>query len=173
MTLTVEDGTGKANADAFVSLTDCATYCTNHGLTFIGTDTAKEAAIRRATTYLSQGFSWKGAKLNGRSQALAWPRTDATDGEGDDVDDDEVPAEVVSACCEVAVRELANPGVTSPDVTMTERVRSEAVGPLRTEYAAVPATADAARPVLTLVMDLIGGLLSASSNPLVGSAVRS
>jgi hypothetical protein len=172
MALVVEDGTGKADAEAFVSVADCAAYCTNRGLSWTGTDALKEAAIRRATTYLSTGFTWKGLKLNGRSQALAWPRTGVTDADGDDVSDDEVPVEVVNACCEVAARELASPGVTSPDVTMTERVRSEGIGPLRTEYAAAPATADAARPVLTLVMDLIGGLLSGSSNLLAGSASR-
>ena len=76
MALTVEDGTGKADADAFVSVEDCDTYCEARGLTdWTGVadspaDT-KEAAIRRATDHLSAAYAWKGAKRNGRSQALA------------------------------------------------------------------------------------------------------
>lgn len=177
MALEVEDGTGKANADAFVSVADCDAYCMAYGLS-PWTDAPaspaedKEGAIRRATTRLSTGYSWKGARAHGRSQALAWPRSGATDGENDPIADTEIPAELVQACCELAARELANPGSTAPDVTLTERVRRETVGPITTEYASAPVTADAARPVLLVVNDLIGGLLAASANSLVGEAVR-
>ena len=55
---------------------------------------------------------------------------------------------------------------------LTGRVKSEQIGPIRTEYVYAGMSAEAARPVLLLVRDLIGGLLSASSNALVGTAVR-
>lgn len=177
MALTVEDGTGLAAADAFVSVADCTTYCTDHGLTdWTGAERSPpeddEAAIRRATAWLSNAFTWKGYRLNGRSQALAWPRTGVEDDEGEDVASDEVPVEIVQACCAAAAYERANPGGLNPAVTMTDRVRRERVGPLEVEYAASSMTADAARPILTQVMDMVGGLLSTSSNALVGTLVR-
>lgn len=177
MSLTVEDGTGLADADAFVSLEDCDTYCTAHGLTaWTGEPSSpadlKEAAIRRATAYLSNSFTWKGSRLNGRAQALAWPRSDVEDEEGETVASDEVPVEVVSACCEIASRELATPGFMTPDVTLTDRVKREKIGPIETEYATTPLTAEAAKPIVSLVTDLIGGLLATTSSSLVGTAVR-
>lgn len=176
MALIVEDGTGLANADAFVSVADCTTYCDAQGLTGWTERTsdpdADEAAIRRATTWLSNSFIWKGYKLNGRSQALAWPRADVEDEEDEEVASDEVPAEIVTACCIAAAYERENPGGLSPNVTLTDRVKSEQIGPIRTEYASSAMTADAARPVLTLVRDIISGLLASGSNSLVGRVVR-
>ena len=177
MALTVEDGTGLAGADSFVSLAACDAYCLAHGLTdwsgvASSPSTLKDAALRRATSYLSNSFTWKGYKLNGRSQALAWPRTDVTDEEGLDVASDEVPSEIIAACCEIASRELAAPGFTSPDVVLTDRIRREKVGPLEVEYASAPVSAEAARPVLMLVQDMLAGLISGSANALVGTAAR-
>lgn len=56
MALTVEDGTGLANADAYISLTEALTYATDYGLTdwtAAGvTDPKREVAIRQATEYI-------------------------------------------------------------------------------------------------------------------------
>lgn len=175
MALVVETGAGLSNADAFVSVADCTTYCTNQGLTGWGSTRdadLDEAAIRRATTWLSNSFTWKGSKLNGRAQALAWPRTDVEDEEGEDVASDEVPAEIVTACCIAASYERANPGGLSPNVTLHNRVKSKGIGPLRKEFFAAPLTADAMRPILTQVTDLISGLQAAGSSSLVGRVVR-
>lgn len=176
MTLTVEDGTGLAAADAFVSVEDCDTYCTAHGLTDWTDATsdpdADEAAIRRATTWLSTAFKWSGTKLNGRAQALAWPRVDATDGDGEDIETDEVPAEIVEATCIAAAYERANPGGLAPAVVMADRVKREKVGSLEVEYAGVANTPDAARPVLTRVLDLVDGLIGGGVVAYAGRAVR-
>jgi hypothetical protein len=177
MPLIVEDGTGLSAADALVSVDDCTTYCTDHGLTdWTGATRSPpeddEAAIRRATAWLSNAFTWKGTRTNGRDQALAFPRTNCTDGEGEDIASDEVPVEIVQACCIAAAYERGNPGGLNPAVTLTDRVKSERVGPIATEYASTTMSADAARPILTRVMDIIGGLLSGGSNSLVGTAVR-
>lgn len=161
MTLTVTPGS--ATADAFVSLADCNTYCTAHGLTdWAGSDSLKEAAIRRATTYLSTAFSWKGIPSNGREQALAWPRTWVEDADGYAVEGDTIPREVVNACCEIAAREVVTPGFMSPDVVLAERVKSETVGPISTTYMDNGA-ASAARPVLLLVRDMLSPLISGGS----------
>lgn len=176
MALTVEDGTGLAGADAFVSATTVETYADSRALTGwtdSSDDDGKDAAIRRATTYLSAGFTWKGHRRSGRSQALAWPRYGVHDADGWVVASDAVPTEIVQACCELAVYELATPGGLSPTVDLTARVKRKKIGPIETEYAVPSMTADSARPILTLVEDLISGLLANGSNSnLVGTAAR-
>lgn len=172
MALIVEDGTGKADADALSSAAAVAAYAEARGLTFTGDDAALDAAIRRATAYLSASFIWKGERLRGREQALAWPRVCVEDREGWPVPADSVPPEIAQACAELAVYELANPGGLSPAVDQTARVKREKVGPLETEYFDAPLSAEAARPVLTLVNDLVGGLLASGTSAYSGRAVR-
>lgn len=169
---------GAANADAFVTVAACDAYCAAQGLTgWTGAATSpaeiKEAAIRRATTYLSNAFSWKGYRANGRSQSLAWPRTGVEDEERNAVAPDAIPVEIVQACCHIAAAEAANPGVMNPSVDLTARVKREKVGPIEVEYAGVANQAELSRPVLLVVGDLVGGLIAGGTNSLVGIAVRS
>jgi hypothetical protein len=170
MALIVTPGAG--NADAFVEVADVTAYAAAHGLTWVATTSVAEPAIRRATIALSTGFHWKGYRTSGRAQSLAWPRTDVEDAEGETVNPDSIPAEIFAACCEMAVYEQASPGGLSPTVILTDRVKRERIGQIETEYASSAMTAEAARPILTRVNDLISGLLAGSNNPLVGTAAR-
>ena len=172
MTLTVEDGTGLAAADAFVSVAGCDTYHTNKGnSTWTGTGAVKEVAIRRATAWLSDHFTWKGDLVNGRTQALAWPRYGVVDRNGWSVASDSLPRELVDATCEAALRELVTPGTLTPDVTMTDRVKSEKVSSIAVEYFPAPGSADASRPVVTAIFDMLRGLIKGGGG-LSGKAVR-
>lgn len=169
---------GSASADSFVSVADCDAYCEARGLSDWTTAAdsppeVKEGALRRATAFLSsRAFDWKGTRTDGRDQALAWPRADVTDEEGETVPDDAIPVEIVQACCEIAAREVVTPGFTSPDTTLTDRVKTERIGPMGVEYATAPNTAEAARPMMLRVHDLVSGLINGTRNPLVGSTVR-
>lgn len=159
MAITVEDGTGKADADALWTLADVDSYHTDRGnSTWTGTDATKEEAIRRATAWLSAHFTWKGRETHGRDQALAWPRAWVVDDDGWPIEQDEIPTEVKHALAEAALRELVTPGFFTPDVTLTDRVKRERVGPIESEYFA-PANVDAARPVVTLITDMLRGLI--------------
>lgn len=176
MSLTVTPGS--ASADAFVSVADCTAYCIAHGLTdWTGAARSPadddESAIRRATRWLSTAFSWKGSKTNGRSQSLAHPRINLEDDEGNEVPSNEIAIEIVQACCVAAAAERATPGVLSPLVDLTARIKREKIGPIETEYASVPNQAELARPVLLVVNDLVGGLIAGGTNSLVGTAIRS
>lgn len=111
MSLTVEDGTGLAGADAYASIATVDAYATARGLTaWTGEDSVKEAAIREATVYLDASYSWKGA-IEVETQALSWPREGVTDKEGREVDG--LPQRVIDACCELAVMKLSAALVTS------------------------------------------------------------
>lgn len=179
MTLTVEDGTGLTNADAFVSLAGFKAHCDARGTDYSAYSDAKlEQAIVRATDFLSESHSWKGYKVNARGasggeQSLAWPRYGVTDGGGYAVASTSVPWEIERATYEVAAAEMANPGTMQPVYIGSERVRREKIGPIETEYDVSDTSAQAARPVLLAVRDLIGGLLeSGGGSWLAGESYR-
>jgi hypothetical protein len=123
---------GDAAANSYASLVTAAAYHTARGNTaWTGTDAAKEAALIRATQWLDgrYGDRWPGVRWKLRLQALDWPRVDAFDRDGTDIDFDEVPVEVVNATCEAALRELTTPGILSPDITPgTAKVLTEVKG---------------------------------------------
>lgn len=174
MALTVEDGTGLAAADALVSLTYCDTYHSARGnSTWTGDDADKETAIRRASFFLSNSFSWQGYKISARSQALAWPRSGVVDSDGYSVASDEVPDEIEQACAEIALRELVTPGTMTPDYTPSDRVKSEKFGSVAFDYDMSVSGPESVRPVLLVVRDLIGPLLMKNQGTrIAGSAVR-
>ena len=174
MALTPEDGTGLANADALTDLATVDAYHTARGnSTWTGTDTVKEQAIRRASTYLSNSFAWQGYPKNGRAQAMAWPRYDVIDRYGYGVASDSVPKEIVNACAEIALRELVAPGSMNPDVTPSETVKRAKAGPAEIEFANFRTDAEASRPILLIVRDMVGDLLdNGSGSRLAGETVR-
>ena len=60
----------------------------------------KEAALIRASDWLNRKVMWNGRKAS-RSQRMAWPRSGVVTQDGE-IAPDEIPAEVVEACCELA-----------------------------------------------------------------------
>lgn len=161
MALEVEDGTGKADAESYVSVTEAEQYASLYGHADFGAavEADQEAALRRATRALDAlyGSRFPGAKLNGRAQALQWPRSDAYDADDEKIASDEIPTEVVSATVEFAVRELAEPGATMPDLERGGAIRSLKAGSVSIEYAG-NATA---RTVYSIVDGILGTLLTA------------
>lgn len=182
MALTVETGAASATADSYASLATIAAYATAHGLTFAiaGADEVPaEQAARRATVWLDATYRGRftGRRKNGRAQALEWPRYDAWDSQPvpDPIPSDEVPREIVSACCEAAIREKASPGTLSPDVTPGQVERSVSVAnAVSVEYAATASGVAGQRPISTVIDDILGSLLTGSREAarLFGVAVR-
>lgn len=132
MALIVEDGTGLATAESYISVADADTYHAARGAVewaAAGT-TDKEAALRQATDYMEGAFSdrWKGKRFTSE-QALSWPRAGAY-AHGWLVDSDVVPVQVRTACAELALRALAAPLLADQE----RAIRREAIGPLETEY---------------------------------------
>jgi hypothetical protein len=175
MTLIIEGGTGNPDAESYVSVANCAEYATNHGLTFgVSPESEAEAALRRATTWIDgrYGARFRGARTKGRDQALAWPRDNATDVEGNEIADDAVPIEVIRATCEAAVRELATPGGLSPDVTAGKIITAASVdGAVSVEYAKGSGI-DGQRPIATVVDDILYPLIGKRSNTSVAMLDR-
>lgn len=138
MALIVEDGTGKADAESYISVADASAYHSSRGngtwLTLLPSDAAKEAALRKATDYMLGQYRarWKGYRV-GSTQALDWPRTDVSLDDGpmyNMVAVDVVPTAVKNACAELALR--AGSGALAED--LGQGVLSETVGPISTTY---------------------------------------
>jgi hypothetical protein len=72
MTLIIEDGTGKPNAESYASAEDLAMYAVKFGVVIPADVVAQEALLRRSALAMG-GMTWKGRKTDS-DQALAWPR---------------------------------------------------------------------------------------------------
>ena len=154
---------GGLNADSYVSLAYALAYHASKGNAAwaAATDTNRETALRRATTWLDGTYrqQFSGYRVHGRSQALSWPRSDVVDIGGYAVDYLTIPPEILRATCEAALRELAVPGSLSPDVTDAAIVVSESVGSISVTYRGGGGVAGQ-RPILTVIDDILSGLLN-------------
>lgn len=162
MALTVEDGTGLAAAESYVSVSDCEAYCTAKGLVFAsGSTTDKETALRRATDAIDAIYRsrFPGVRRKYRNQAKEWPRLGAADASGYPVPYDAVPVEIKNATCEAAVRELAEAGTMAPDLDRGGAIRRIKAGSVEVEYGANAS----AGSVFTVIDGLLSGLLRPAS----------
>ncbi len=133
MALVVEDGTGLANAESYISVADATTRHANLGNTAwaaLASDTLREQALRRATDFMLQSFRqrWIGQRRL-ITQALDWPRY-GVDVDGFYVPSDSVPADIANACADLALKAAA--GDLAPD--LTRGVVRRKVGPLEIEF---------------------------------------
>lgn len=132
MPIIVEDGTGLADAEAYISVADADTYFAARGSAIWAalTTEQKEQALRAGSDYMAAvyGARWKGYRVT-ETQALDWPREDVV-ANGFDIDNDVVPAAVARANAELAVR--ASAGELLAD--QGAQVKSEQVGPIAVTY---------------------------------------
>lgn len=129
MALIVEDGSGVAGADSYLSVADADSHHADRGNAgWTGDVAAKEAALRKAADYLGQAYRlrWLGARVDA-GQALDWPRT-GLEGIGSDV----VPGEVQRAAAELALVALG--ADLNPPLARGGRVKREKVGPIESEF---------------------------------------
>lgn len=133
MALVVEDGSGLADAEAYISVAEADTYFAARGNAAwaVLTTNAKEQALRLGADYMEAvyGSRWKGDRVS-MTQALSWPR-DGVVVNGFEVPDDVVPVSVARANAELAVR--ASAGTLLVD--QGAQVVSETVGPISVTYA--------------------------------------
>lgn len=77
MALVIEDGTGKADAQSYVSAADARTFATARGVTLAVDDADVEAKLVLAMDYIeAYEPRFKGYRSTD-VQALSWPRTEA------------------------------------------------------------------------------------------------
>jgi len=163
MALIVEDGTGKSNAETYISVADADTYHTAYGnptAWSAATTGAKETALREAARYLDAKYrlSWKGTR-SVQSQALAWPRLDVTDFDGYDLAGNSLPQKLKDATSVMALHSIAEdiyPNVDGSGDIAEEAVR---VGPISETIKYVGGKIQL--KTYTLVENLLSDLISA------------
>lgn len=128
MSFVVEDGTGLVNSTSYVTVEYADLYHEDQNNTSwaLATTANKQFALMRTTTaadtiWLSR---WRGTKSSS-SQALQWPRSDATD--DDDFDLTGVPGYLEKLICEAALLELNSPGTLLASLDRGGAVKSESV----------------------------------------------
>lgn len=101
MSFVVEDGTGKTNANSYVSTAYALDYFADRGNTSWSqmTQEKQETALIKATDYINSAFKWNGKKMT-QEQALEFPRTKLVDANGYKVEG--VPVSLQQAVCECA-----------------------------------------------------------------------
>lgn len=136
MALTVEDGTGLANAESYASVSDADTYWLNRPVSALAAPWAaattgnKEASLRTATAYLDASYAFKGT-IATDEQALQWPRVEVYNSRATELTD-VVPTKVIQATIELAARALS--GDLLPDTTRGGQVKCERVDKIEVEY---------------------------------------
>lgn len=134
MAFVAEDGSGKSDANSYVSLADANTYFTDYGEPAEWTaasDSEKQVALVKGTQYLDSHYRWVSGEIGSSTQALAWPRDGAYDRHGRYIESTIVPEQVKQAACEAAVRDLQ--GEILGDLTQ-KVVEEEVSGAVRVRY---------------------------------------
>ncbi|SNS00249.1 hypothetical protein SAMN04488503_2284 [Humidesulfovibrio mexicanus] len=133
MALTIENGVVVPNANTYADLATVTAYHAARGNSgWLASSEDAEPAILRAMNYI-ESRPWKGQKT-AYSNPLCWPRTGVVDREQFDVPADTVPAGVISALCEAALRELVKPGCLAPDLERGGRILSDSIAGVSTSY---------------------------------------
>lgn len=140
MALTVEDGTGLTDAEAYLSVADADIYHTAYGdpSNWSSSSTSqKEIALRQASEYMDARYQarWLGIRANS-TQRMDWPRINAEDNDGFVLSSTSLPIELKDACAIIALK------VRDGDTLLSDyypgRVKNidESVGPIKdvTEY---------------------------------------
>jgi hypothetical protein len=132
MALAVEDGTGKPDADAYLSAGEFRTYCGKWGYDIDAFEqNAIEQSIRKATTYVDTCARYKGQRSTA-GQEREFPRENLVDWSGHAVTG--VPRNVVKATAELAFKGLSGP--LDKDAERGGMVASKSVGPISVSYEA-------------------------------------
>ncbi len=135
MALVIEDGSGVTGADSFNTVAECSAHAVAYfGASLSGSDTEKEAALRRAWVYMS-ALDW----LPG-----LWPTFGGT-----------IPDAVQIAQSVLARAEFKNAGVLSPEVALSGRKVLTEVKGIRWTVVGDANTVEQSRPVVTMAMDLL------------------
>jgi hypothetical protein len=161
MALTIEDGTGVAGANSYISVADAQDYADLRGLSV----TITEALLIKACDYLEAlRGDYQGEKTSG-DNSLQWPRTGVTV-DGFSIGTDEIPDILISAQAQLACDAYSVD--LMPRGTGREMIETTVEGAVSVKYAQSGDTAP--QPDLTAARALIAPLLRTANR---GGSLRS
>ena len=164
MSLVVEDGTGRVDAESYASVADADSYWSLHGSPSswsAASTSAKEGALRAAADYADRvyGGRFQGCRVYS-TQRLAWPRA-AVEVDGYTLPIAPLPRLLTEAAIELAGRHITETGGLTPDVADPSRVTAEAVEVGSVKQSVTYAGAKSAYKRFTAVELLLRPLLAA------------
>lgn len=117
-TFVVEDGSRVTGATSYVSVAYADDYFEidpNFSATWTALSTAnKQYYLAWATRIMDQKVQWAGYRYT-ETQALRWPRQNVLDADGNAIDVDEMPRQLLEATCEFAKWLYTNDPTTGRD----------------------------------------------------------
>ena len=159
MTLTVENGTGVANANSYVDLDDARTFAVARGYAFTDQNKKLEQYLIGAMDYLETFRDrYKGVKTDS-TYALQWPRYGVSI-DGTAIESNVIPVELVQAQIRLAMA-LQDGVELMPTSTGSPFVKRRKTGPIETEYSEGIATSGV--PIVRTVQALLSPLLEGGS----------
>lgn len=159
MALIVEDGTGKADAQSYASEATLVAFAAGRGIV-LKADTADKQSVllTRAMDYLETLEGRFSGSRTTTTQALAWPRKDATL-RGVEIAETTLPAPLVKALCQLAC--YADLTELMPSGDGREVIRKK-IGPLETQYSESGGGANP-QPALTAFWSFLDPLINNGS----------
>lgn len=140
-TFLVEDGTGLTGANSYVSVAAADDYFvvdTNFSATWTAYSTPqKQYALAWASRVLDQKVVWQGAKAVADS-GLRWPRQGTHDRDGNAIDDDVVPIQVVQATLEMVKVVAAGDPTTGQNIEYLKEIRVDVIELIWQDHAGQP-----------------------------------
>lgn len=142
MTLIIEDGTGKPDAESYASAEDLALYAVKFGTVIPAGAPEQEALLRRAALVMD-GMTWKGRKTNSE-QGLSWPRREVL------LDHEIKPNNYLPARIQYGQMALAAE-IHQDDIDPVEKRKGAVLldrveGAVTRQYAAIPSTSNRLLP---------------------------
>ena len=135
MPIIIETGEGLADAESYACVAAADARCASLGLTAWAAlaEADKEIALRKAMIFMATYRTRWAGRRQSQAQALDWPRHGVVV-DGFPVLSTIVPADVVNACIDLAVR-AGNGEDLLPDLgTGSNVIKKTKVGPLEDEY---------------------------------------
>ena len=175
MAFVVEDGSGKSDANAYVSVAEVTSYLTESGQETawngLASDTVREQHIVIATRYVDSRFGAKflGSRRN-QTQALEWPREEVYFGSQLVYNAGDIPKELKWAIAEYANLHITKKLNAVPSSSRDVDSESVGVGSIRRSRKFSKArrsggrfTPDGSHPSLPVADELIAKLLGSAS----------
>lgn len=142
MTLIIEDGSGKPDAESYATAEDLAMYATKFGVVIPAGVAVQEALLRRAALAMD-GMTWKGRKTSSE-QALSWPRREIHL-DGENKPRNYLPARIQYGQMALAA-EIHQDDVDPVELRKGAVVRERVEGAVDLEYAVIPSTSNRLLP---------------------------
>lgn len=160
--LIVEDGTGVADANSYVTTEELITYAELRGVTLDPSspiDASKVAIMAiNAMDYLNlYRRRWKGRKTDG-NQRLDWPRQCVYTDDIIALPSNEIPQDIKDAQCQLCIQ--ISRGITLlPSKSTDDFIIREKLGPMETQYSEAVRLAAGSLPTMPAVDNLLEAYL--------------